>query len=103
MKMEVKNINGRSDDSCKCGSWLEHWRKRTWHDNPFCSVDGCRNRRAVGVLIQKVFPADGFWFVVPVCEEHGRARGTLVLKEFVALVSADVSRTCGQRPRNADS
>lgn len=101
--MEVTNINGRSDDTCKCGSWLEHWRKFSWGKRPCCSVAGCSARQAVGVLVQKVYPADGFWYVVPVCPEHSRASGTLIIDDFVPLVSADVSGTCGQKPWNADS
>ena len=103
MIMEVTNINGKVDDTCRCGSWLEHWRKFTWDKRPFCSVVGCRERQTVGVLVQKVYPADGFWYVVPVCPEHSRAHGTLIIGENYPIVSADVSQTCGQEPWSADS
>ena len=25
--MKVKNLNGTSQRTCKCGSWLKHWEK----------------------------------------------------------------------------
>ncbi len=25
--MKIKNINGTSDNTCTCGSWLKHWEK----------------------------------------------------------------------------
>jgi hypothetical protein len=29
--MTVYNINGTSDNTCKCGSWLAHWKNYSGH------------------------------------------------------------------------
>jgi len=29
--MKVNNVNGTSDNTCKCGSWLEHWKNLASH------------------------------------------------------------------------
>ena len=41
--MKVTNINGTSDNTCSCGSWLKHWEKfnSIGQKNPiFCPACG---------------------------------------------------------------
>ena len=54
--MKVHNINGTSDNKCKCGSWEAHWekfneRKRSWPK--YCSESSCTESATVGAHVQK--------------------------------------------------
>src|SRR5437667_3135285 len=46
--MKVNNVNGTSDSSCKCGSWLDHWKKFGGGSVPtYCPVEQCLEKDLV--------------------------------------------------------
>lgn len=48
---KVKNINGKSDHDCKCGSWLKHWLKYSEQTANWCSEKSCSNKDLVGAHV----------------------------------------------------
>jgi hypothetical protein len=96
--MKVNNINGTSDSSCKCGSWLDHWMNFSGESLPsYCSEKACIRKPEVGAHVQKDSSTDRGWYIVPLCTEHNRQTGkSLDLVDSAKLVPANVSQTCGQ-------
>ena len=93
--MWVKNVNGTSQNTCKCGSWLDHWKKFSGKTAQYCSEKTCTNKPEVGAHVQKN-TSDSSWYIVPLCNEHNRKTSSLELVDSVQLVSANVSNTCGK-------
>jgi hypothetical protein len=96
--MKVKNINGTSANTCKCGNWLEHW-KRNGGKTPaaYCAELLCRNTQEVGAHVQVDGSTDRTWYIVPLCKEHNSKTGqSISLMEGTTLVPANVSETCGK-------
>jgi hypothetical protein len=95
--MKIKNINGTSDSTCRCGSWLKHWERFSRHAAPsYCPVDGCLEKGLLGAHVQKDSATDRNWYIYPLCDKHNRATGTLNVNDTYKLVSANVSETCGR-------
>jgi len=96
--MRVSNINGISDNACKCGSWLGHWKKFSGQSlTTFCPQVTCVQRAAVGAHVQKDNSGDSSWYIVPLCPTHNGKKGkSLDISDNVNLVSANVSETCGK-------
>ena len=46
--MRVNNINGTSDNSCNCGSWLDHWKNYSRQALPTYPVQGEAGGRGRG-------------------------------------------------------
>lgn len=93
--MQVLNINGTSDSTCKCGSWLTHWYKFSGQTVPNrCPVEGCTNRgNPIGAHVQK--PGDTSWYIIPICSLHNAQRSSaLEVADATKLVSANKSQTC---------
>jgi hypothetical protein len=97
--MEVKNINGTVQNTCKCGSWLEHWENFSGQSLPiYCSDSLCTQKPEVGAHVQKANSADDSWYIVPLCKAHnGKTGESLTIMDFIELVSANVSLTCGKK------
>ena len=97
--MKVKNINCTHDDACRCGSWLEHWKKFSGQALPTCCPEvKCQHKPEAGARVQKESHADAGWYIVPLCKVHNEHIGpSLTLVDTVKLVSADVAQTCGTR------
>jgi len=94
--IKVNNVNGTSDKNCKCGSWLDHWKKYGRQTTSYCSEVQCTKGPEVGAHVQKDSSTDTSWYIVPLCTSHNRETGrSLTLIDSVILVSANVSRTCG--------
>jgi len=95
--MKVKNINGTSQKTCKCGSWLDHWKNFSGQSLPtYCPAVGCLEKAEVGAHVQKDSPTDSSWYIVPLCKKHNAETGkSLDIGDWVKLVSANVSETCG--------
>jgi len=52
--IKVKNINGTSDNSCQCSSWLEHWKIFSKiNDRVTCVKNFCMKEADVGAHVQK--------------------------------------------------
>ena len=96
--MRVNNINGISDNACKCGSWLGHWKKFSGQSlTTFCPQVTCVQRATVGAHVQKDNSGDSSWYIVPLCTTHNGKKGkSLDISDNVDLVSANVSETCGK-------
>ena len=94
--MKVNNINGTSDNTCKCASWLEHRKKFSGEALPtYCPETNCIKKPDVGAHVQK----DGstVWSIIPLCKDHNAQKGkSLSVGDWVTLVSANVSQTCGK-------
>lgn len=91
-----KNLNGTSDNICKCGSWLQHWKNFSGQTANRCVVNNCGNNPEVGGHVQKDNPLDQSWFIIPICKScNGKNGQDLYIDDAVNLVSANVSQTCG--------
>lgn len=96
--MKVKNINGTSAKTCKCGSWLDHWKKFSGQPLPAnCAEVTCSQKPEVGAHVQKDSATDSNWYIVPLCKTHNAQTGkSLDIRDSVKLASANVSQTCGK-------
>jgi hypothetical protein len=91
---KVKNINGTSSTKCKCGSWLDHWKKYSKQTVTYCSQKTCTTKELVGAHVKKVSSTDSSWYIVPLCHSHNKTDGELEIVDSVKLVSANKSETC---------
>lgn len=96
--MKVKNLNGTSDNSCNCGSWLKHWENFSGQSLPtYCCESSCMNKPTVGAHVQKDSSTDESWYIIPLCSTHNADKGqTLEIQSSTKLVSANVAATCGK-------
>jgi hypothetical protein len=96
--MKVKNINGTSDNTCKCGSWLKHWENFSGQTLPtYCPEKSCTQKPEVGAHVQKDSFTDNSWYIIPLCKKHNGETGkSLEVSDNIKLVSANVSSTCGK-------
>jgi hypothetical protein len=94
--MKVTNINGTSDNSCRCGSWLDHWKNFSGQALPnYCPEKSCTNKPEVGAHIQKDSTYNKNWYIVPLCKScNAETNGSLEISDSIALVSANVNETC---------
>lgn len=91
---KVKNINGTSDNNCKCGSWLKHWEMHSGKSANYCSAFGCMVKTdLVGAHVQKT-TTDMSWYIIPFCKEHNQTKGELQITEPTTFVSASKKETC---------
>src|SRR5260221_13412023 len=86
---KVKNINGTSDTVCKCGSWLEHWKKFSGQKVNMCIEVKCLKTDLVGAHVQKDDPDDSSWYIIPLCKSHSKGGGELQILGGFAFVPAD--------------
>ena len=94
--MKVNNVNGISDNICRCGSWLEHWKKFSKQElSCCCSNEDCGGKPELGAHVQKNSLIDASWYIVPLCNRCNGKKGESLTLDGTALVSADVSITCG--------
>jgi len=99
--MKVKNINGTSDNTCTCGSWLKHWQKYSGQTitllTSSCPVLNCTGIIEVGAHVQKDSLTNNNWYIIPLCKNHNaQIDKTLNVSDIVKLVSANVANTCGK-------
>jgi len=97
--MKIKNINGTSDNTCKCSSWLNHWEKFSGQAIPtYCPEKACTQKPEVGAHVQKDSSTDNNWYIVPLCKKHNGETGkSLEISDSIKLASANVSNTCGKK------
>jgi hypothetical protein len=97
--MKVRNINGTSDNTCKCGDWLKHWEKYSGQRPPaYCPEEKCIEMPEVGAHVQKDTSTDYGWYIIPLCKRHNGETGkSLIVSDAVNLAPANVSDTCGRR------
>ena len=96
--MKVNHINGTSESSCKCGTWLDHWKNFSHQSLPeYCPVVGCKEKPGLGAHVLKDNSTDRNWYIVPLCSKHNGEKGkSFDLTTNIALVLANVSITCGK-------
>jgi hypothetical protein len=98
MAKKVKNINGTSDNTCKCGSWLRHWEIFSNQKASFCSESACTKGATVGAHVQKSDSTDNKWYIVPLCGDHNALKGQeIYISDYTILVSANKSETCEKK------
>lgn len=98
--MKLKNLNGTEDNTCRCPSWLEHWKKYVHGHNvtwpPGCSETFCNKKATVGAHVQ--IDGDDEWYIVPLCDAHNADLGeAFSVPDDTRLARANVSETCGKR------
>jgi hypothetical protein len=92
----ITNINGTSDTTCKCGSWLKHWQNFSRQSLPStCPVLGCFQSDLVGAHVQKANSLNQKWYIIPLCKGHNASSSNLTVSDSVNFVSANKSETCG--------
>jgi len=95
--LKIRNISGTSQATCKCGSWLKHWKKFSGQSGPICCPAGsCMNQDLVGAHVQKSDSSDGKWYIYPLCSVHNQSTGDLEVFDSYKLVSANKKETCGK-------
>ena len=92
--IRVKNINGTSNTTCKCGSWLKHWKNFSGQITICCIEPSCTNIKLVGAHVQKANSTDNEWYIIPLCKEHNKNQDELDVLDTYALVSANKKETC---------
>jgi len=98
MAKKVKNINGTSDNTCKCGSWLNHWEKFSGQKTGLCPEISCKNSASIGAHVQKADSPDEKWYIIPLCPSHNALRNqTISIMDSTTLVSANTSETCNKK------
>lgn len=98
--MKLKNINGTSESDCKCGSWLDHWKKFSGQVVPsYCPARRCQEEELVGAHVQKGGDStDKKWYIFPLCQKHNKHTGELDVSDSWNLVSANKQETCEAPP-----
>ena len=93
--MKASSINGTSDNTCRCGSWLAHWKQFGGNTAyPDCAAYGCSSRATVGAHVQKEYGTK--WYIIPLCTAHNNLRGqTITVKASTVFVPANKSETGG--------
>jgi len=92
--MKIKNINGTSDTTCACGSWLKHWEKFSGKSATYCLATGCWNKDLVGAHVQKADSSDNKWYILPLCSAHNQSTGELEVSDSYEIVPANKQETC---------
>jgi len=90
----VKNVNGTSGLKCKCGSWLDHWKRFSGQTVNYCVEVGCREKEVLGAHVQRDDIFDRSWYIVPLCAKHNQQTNSLAISDAVNLVSANRAITC---------
>jgi hypothetical protein len=98
MAIQVRNIEGTSDNTCKCSSWLDHWKNYGGDSIPkYCSEEKCTSPPTLGSHVQKNSATDKSWYIIPLCATHNKKADTLSVVDSTKFVSANVSATCGKK------
>jgi len=97
MSIRVKNINGTSDNTCKCGTWLKHWEKFSGKTAGLCTEIRCQNKAEVGAHVQKSYSSDSSWFIIPLCTAHNNMKGQEIdVMDGTTFISANTKETCNK-------
>lgn len=104
--MKVKNINGTSDNICKCDSWLDHWTIHNLSHNKLplhCVEISCTKDPEVGAHVQKDSETDNNWYILPLCKKHNKQSESLEICQEVSFASANINNTCGSGSDNKNN
>jgi hypothetical protein len=101
MPVKVKNINGTTDNTCACGSWLEHWKKFSNVPLEYCSEQSCAMVDLVGAHVMKAYGDDDNWYIIPLCKRHNKLKGQdLDVVVSTVFVPANTKETCEKKEEN---
>lgn len=90
--MTLKNIPDTGDETCACGTWLDHWKNGSGEAIPtYCPAIDCLKKDLVGAHVRKV--GDTTAYIVPLCKTHNADTGTFDVPDHTTLVLA----TCGKK------
>ena len=90
----VKNATDTSDKSCKCGTWLDHWKNFSDKSLPLsCRELSCPENKLVGAHVRKVNSTDTAVYIIPLCQSHNQMESSFNVMDGY-FVSADKSKTC---------
>jgi len=92
--MKIENINGTSQTTCNCGSWLKHWEKFSGQSVVYCPATSCLKKDLVGAHVQKFNSSDKKWYIYPLCSAHNKSTEVLEVSGTYNLVSANKKETC---------
>ena len=92
--MKVKNVNGTVTRSCKCGSWIEHWRNFSNQTATICRAKGCSRKDIVGAHAKKCYSTDEKEYIVPFCNFHNQQADCIELVDGTILTPANKNNTC---------
>ena len=93
--MKVKNVSGTSNKSCKCGTWLQHWKNHSGRSmSAYCAEKACLNKPELGAHVKKDDPSDTAVYIVPLCTKHNAETDSFELMAGMVLVSATPTPTC---------
>jgi hypothetical protein len=96
--MKVKNINGRRQNSCKCGTWLDHWMKISgWPLPQYCAASTCMAQPQLGAHVQLENETEGYWYIIPLCLKHSTNTPLLEIDDSTVFVSAHVNENCAKQ------
>ena len=89
-----KNLPETGDLSCKCGSWLSHWKNitDTIETTVICKVHGCYKKATDGAHVQNKDVSG--WWIIPLCHKHNEQKEELTLRKGAKLASANKEKTC---------
>jgi hypothetical protein len=90
---QIKNAVGTANETCKCATWLDHWKKFSGQTPPtYCVVDKCYHTDLVGAHVKVVG-----WntvYILPLCKEHNQSTETMSVPDGWKLVPANKKETC---------
>ena len=75
--MKIKNINGTSQNTCSCGSWLEALQKFSGQTTRYCAVNACLGTDLVGAHVQQSEGYDSSWYICPLGSSHNQSKSEL--------------------------
>lgn len=76
----VSNLFRTTSNPCKCcDTWLDHWKNNAHEENPICAYEDCQMQATAGSHVARE-GNDFFWYIVPLCEEHLKARKPFDIK-----------------------
>ncbi len=91
----ITSINGTSEATCSCGSWLKHWQNFSMQKIPFyCPANGCFQTDLFGAHIQKAYSLERKWYIIPLCSFHNSIKSDIDVSDTITFVSANKSETC---------
>jgi hypothetical protein len=92
--MKVEQISYHKDETCACGSWLDHWYKFSDVEIHHCQASQCEEPVFCGAHVRKADSHDRNWYIVPLCETHSHSTYHVDMIMGTPLVLADASQTC---------
>jgi hypothetical protein len=93
----VRNLNGTSGRRCRCGTWIDHWRRFSNGARITCARLECQNSAILGAHVQIVDRRYGRdWWIVPLCYACNNRMNdqTMHIDRRTIMISANVRFTC---------